>query len=99
VRSTEVPGLVIDPAMGVAGDMFSAALIGLGVPAQVMIDAMERAARPLGGAKVQAKTIDTEEGAGIRLWIELEANDPHLAASDARVLLEATLRQEGLSAP
>jgi uncharacterized protein (DUF111 family) len=99
VRSEEVPGFVIDPAMGLAGDMFLAALIGLGVPAQVVIDAMERAARPLGGAKMQAKTIDSEEGAGIRLWIELEANDPHLAASDARAFLEATLRQEGLSVP
>jgi len=97
--SAKGPGLVIDPAMGVAGDMFSAALIGVGVPAQVVIDAMERAARPLGGAKVQAKTIDTEEGAGIRLWIQLEANDPHLAASDARAFLEATLGQEGLSVP
>ena len=97
--SAEGSGLVIDPAMGVAGDMFSAALIGLGVPASVVTDAMELAARPLGGAKVQAKTIDTKEGPGIRLCIELEANDPHLAASDARAFLEATVREEGLSLP
>jgi len=83
--------------MGMAGDMFSSALIGLGVPSEVVTGAMERAARRLGRAKVQAQAVRTNEGAGVRLRIELEANDPHLSASDARKYLEATVREEGLS--
>jgi tRNA-Thr(GGU) m(6)t(6)A37 methyltransferase TsaA len=97
--SADGPGLVIDPAMGMAGDMFSSALIGLGIPARVVTDAMERAARRLGKAVVQAEDVPTGVGRAIRLRIELDANDPHLAASDARVFLEAAVREEGLSAP
>ena len=91
--------LTVDPAMGMAGDMFSAALIGLGVPASVVTGAMERAARSLGKAKVQAETVRTKEGLGVRLRIELEANDPHLTASDARTYLEAAVRAEQLRPP
>jgi len=89
--------LIVDPAMGMAGDMFSSALIGLGVPPEVVIGAMERAARHLGSAKVQAKTVRTNEGAGTRLTIELEANDSHLPASDALKYLEVCIREERLS--
>jgi len=85
--------------MGMAGDMFSSAIIGLGVPAPVVTDAMERAARPLGRAKVQAETVRTKEGPGVRLRIELDANDSHLSASDARTYLEATVREECLGSP
>ena len=91
--------IILDPAMGMAGDMFSAALIGLGVPAQVVTGVMERAACPLGKSKVQAETVSTEEGPGVRLWVELEANDPHLSASDARTYLEAAINEEHLSPP
>lgn len=91
--------IILDPAMGMAGDMFSAALIGLGAPAQVVTGVMERAACPLGKSKVQAETVSTEEGPGVRLWVELEANDPHLSASDARTYLEAAINEEHLSPP
>lgn len=90
-------GLVVDPAMGMAGDMFSSALIGLGVPTEVITGAMERAGRHLGSATVQARTVPTDEGEGIHLEIALSANDPHLAASDALRYLEACIAEEGLS--
>ena len=95
--SADGPGIVLDPAMGMAGDMFSSALIALGVPAEMITGAMERAARRLGQAKARAKSVRTKEGAGIRLRIELEANDAHLTASDAVEFLEAGVREEGLS--
>jgi len=91
--------MVLDPAMGMAGDMFSAALIGLGVPASLMIAVMERAAGPLGNARVQAETVNTKEGPGVRLKIELEANDSHLSASDARTYLETAINVEHLTPP
>ncbi len=91
--------LVIDPAMGMAGDMFSAALAGLGVPARVIADAMARAARFIGSADVSVETLPTPEGPGQRLKIDLAANDSHLHASDARALLEQAIEAEGLQKP
>ncbi|MEA3344720.1 MAG: tRNA (N6-threonylcarbamoyladenosine(37)-N6)-methyltransferase TrmO [Chloroflexota bacterium] len=91
--------ITLDPAMGMAGDMFSAALIGLGVPASVVKGVMESAARSLGGAKVQAEAVSTKEGPGIRLRIELRAEDPHLIADDARKYLEAAIKEENLGSP
>ncbi len=92
-------GLILDPAMGMAGDMFSSALIALGVPAPVMTAAMARAARPLGGARLRAETVGTKEGSAVRLRVELDARDPHLGAGDARALLDAAVRAEGLGRP
>ena len=89
--------LVVDPRMGMAGDMFSAALIGLGAPADVVVGAMERAARPLGEADVRAERVETEEGPGVRLRISLEVNSPHLPASDARRYLEEAIDGEALA--
>ncbi|RKY92163.1 tRNA (N6-threonylcarbamoyladenosine(37)-N6)-methyltransferase TrmO [candidate division KSB1 bacterium] len=89
--------LTVDPAMGMAGDMFSAALIGLGVPASVVTGVMEHVARFLGSAKVQAEVVSTKEGPGVHLRTELEVDGPHLSASDARTYLEAAVREEHLS--
>ncbi len=89
--------LTIDPRMGMAGDMFSAALISLGAPADAVIGAMEQAARPLGGAQVRGEQVETDECPGVRLRISLEANSPHLAAGDARRYLEDAIAGEGLA--
>ncbi len=91
--------LVIDPRMGMAGDMFSAALIGLGAPADVVIGAMEWAAQPLGGANVHLEEIMTKAGPGVRLRVLLEAKSPHLSASKAHRYLEAAIREEDISQP
>ena len=89
--------LIVDPRMGMAGDMFSAALIGLGAPADAVIGAMKRAALPIGGADVRVEQVETDEGPGIHLRISLESNSPHLAAGDARRYLEAAIGEEDLS--
>ncbi len=89
--------LVVDPRMGMAGDMFSAALISLGAPEEAVIGAMERAARCLGRAEVSAERVETEAGPGVRLRIALEANSPHLTASDARRHLETAIGEESLT--
>ncbi|MCU0610905.1 MAG: LarC family nickel insertion protein [Candidatus Eisenbacteria bacterium] len=54
--------LAIDPAMGMAGDMFAAALVGLGVPADRAEALMESAAEPLGGAEVHVRQVQLLEG-------------------------------------
>jgi uncharacterized protein (DUF111 family) len=82
-----------------AGDMFSAALIGLGAPADVITGAMARTARLIGSADIIAESIPTPEGPGQRLKILLDANDAHLRASDARDLLNRAIEAEGLQKP
>ncbi len=91
--------LLIDPAMGMAGDMFSAALIDLGAPEETLIRAMLRTARLLGEASIQALTIPTPEGSARRLQISLTANHDHLHASQARELLAQAIDAEGLTKP
>ncbi len=91
--------LIIDPAMGMAGDMFSAALIGLGVPADLIAGVMARTAHLLGEATITVETIATPEGPGQRLKIDLSANDDHLHAATARALLQQAIESEGLSKP
>ncbi len=90
---------IIDPAMGMAGDMFSAALISLGVPANVITNAMTNAANLIGSAHIVTKTISTPEGPGQRLTIDLAANDAHLPASNAHRLLDKAIGAEGLRKP
>jgi len=91
--------LVIDPAMGMAGDMFSAALIGLGIEAEVILGPMARTARLLGDARIAHERIPTPEGEAVRLKIELAANKTGLPASQARSLLEMAIAAESLTKP
>ncbi len=85
--------------MGMAGDMFSAALIDLGAPEETVIRAMLRTAQLLGEASIQALTIPTPEGSARRLQISLAANHDHLHASKARTLLEKAILTEKLDKP
>ena len=85
--------------MGMAGDMFSAALIGLGAPAQLIAGVMARTARLIGSADVTVEAVPTPEGPGQRLKIALTGNDDHLPASAARTLLEQSIEAEGLDKP
>ncbi len=91
--------LIIDPAMGMAGDMFSAALIGLGAPADAILGVMTRTARLLGEAEIHVECIPTPEGDGYRLKVHLAANDHVLPESRARKLLEQAIEAEGLAKP
>lgn len=97
--TTARPGLMPDPVIGMAGDMFSAALVGLGVPASRVTSAMERAARPLGTAGVQAESAHTKSGQGIRIRVELKAEDTQITAADAHTFLNAAIQEEGLAPP
>ncbi len=91
--------LVIDPAMGMAGDMFSAALIALGAPADLITGAMARTAQMLGDAQVLVKVIPTPEGPGHQLQVDMSANHDHLHEGRARELLEAAIATEDLGKP
>jgi len=93
------PKLLIDPAMGVAGDMFSAALIGLGAPEDLLLGAMTRVARMLGDAAIVQETLPTPEGEAHRLKIHLAANAGGLPESQARTLLAQAIAAEGLDKP
>lgn len=92
-------GLVLDPCMGMAGDMFSAALVGLGVPTSMVVDVMERTARPLGTASARMETVRTKNGPGVRIRLALKGEDAHLRADDARAFLNTAIRAERLSSP
>lgn len=76
--------LLINPSGGIAGDMFSAALIHSGVPENKMIDAMLLAASKIGKARIS--TSQSDDGA-TKLDIQLSANNDHLPASKAKDLL------------
>lgn len=92
-------GLLIDPAQGMAGDMFSAALLSLGVPADVIVGAMQKAARRLGRVSIEPERVPVGESMAIRLYIRLEPVQPHLPASEARGYLEEAIVFTGLAGP
>ncbi len=91
--------LLIEPAMGMAGDMFAAALIGLGADAATIAGVMARTGRLIGSADVIIEEVLTPDGPGRRLNISLKNNDAHLSASAARELLEVSIEAEGLQKP
>lgn len=91
--------LVIDPAMGMAGDMFSAALVGLGASASMVTGTMERTGRRLGNVSVRTENAVVNQQVAVRLRTDLQVKDSHLAADRARQILNAAIDQEGLSAP
>jgi hypothetical protein len=87
--------LVIDTRNGLAGDIMSAGLIGLGGFSREMTRAMESAGNMLGKCKVTHEQTD-----GIhRLNIILEERAGHLHASEARDILESSLRKHRISEP
>ncbi len=91
--------LRIDPAMGMAGDMFAAALIGLGVPQDYLLGVMTRSARLLGHAEIQVETLPTPEGPGHRLKITLAPHQETLSGTQAQAWLEQAIAQESLQKP
>jgi uncharacterized protein (DUF111 family) len=77
--------MLIDPQGGIAGDMFSAALISAGADSKMMIDAMLRAAKKLGDAKISVQqTVDR----ATQLKINLDSNKQHLSEQEARYFLK-----------
>ncbi len=91
--------LYIDAAMGLAGDMFVAALRGLGLPQQDLQRLMQHAAEPLGGAKVEfgTKYVDGEEAHSISVFL---TGAPHsLSLTSARKGLHKALTSGGVVGP
>jgi len=86
--------LCIDASMGMAGDMFAAALIALGAPADRIVGAMTRAGQSLGRASVSPEPVQERGRSGVRLRVELDSRTDHLAAAMARDVLDEALRNE-----
>jgi uncharacterized protein (DUF111 family) len=77
--------LYIDPEAGIAGDIFTAALISMGAPEELIVERMERAAQKQGEAKVEA---ETTTGGGLRLKIDLHSREIHLEEERSKQILE-----------
>lgn len=88
--------LVVDPAMGMSGNMFVSGVVSMGAPADLVCRVMESTARSLGRADVHVETVATVAGSGTRLRVELETHEPVLSAADACMHLEEAIRKEQL---
>jgi hypothetical protein len=77
--------LSINPAGGMAGDMFAAALISAGADFKRMQKAMNAAGEKLGSSHIGFK--QTPDGA-VQLTIDLESKNRHLGESQARQILD-----------
>jgi len=92
--------LLIDPVMGMAGDMFCAALLNAGAPRETVIAGMTAAARPLGQATITLQNVkDTATCKGFRLDIRLNEKLSYLSGTRARDLLQQAIAHVNLSAP
>jgi uncharacterized protein (DUF111 family) len=76
--------LLINPEGGMAGDMFSAALVSAGADFNWMQEVMSAAGEKLGTAKINKKT--APDGA-LQLDIQLDSNRHHLGGNEARDIL------------
>lgn len=76
--------LSINPSGGMAGDMFSAALISAGADPEIMISVMTAAGEKLGKTSIQHNI--TRDGSS-QLAINLDSNHHHLPGTDAQHIL------------
>ncbi len=83
--------LVVDAEVGIAGDMFSSALIGLGVPGSLMIEAMKEAARKLGEVKIELGERFLNSKRVVDLKISALRIGEHLEEVEAEEYLEEVL--------
>ena len=89
--------LWIDPAMGVAGDMFAAALIGLGAPEEGMVAAMRTAGRTVGAVDVRVRPASLPDGTPARhLDITVQETRSPLPITDAPAYLTQALAATGV---
>jgi len=82
--------------MGMAGDMFSAALIGLGASPEELIAAMQTAGEALGGVDVEARSVVLPDGmTAQRIHVDVDARSP-LPIADAPKHLTQALEATGV---
>ena len=82
--------------MGMAGDMFSAALIGLGAPPEELIAAMQTAGEALGGVDVEARSVVLPDGRiAQKIHVDVDARPP-LPIADAPKHLTQALGMTGV---
>ena len=82
--------------MGMAGDMFAAALIGLGAPEAELIAAVQTAGETLGDVAVQAERVVLSDGTPARRLYVIEQARPPLRIDDARRYLDQALACAGV---
>lgn len=82
--------LIIDPRGGMAGDMFSAALVSAGADFNLIRDAMQTAGQKLGSADITIK--QAPDGAS-QLDIKLHSHRHHLGGNEAREILTGLFNQ------
>lgn len=88
--------LLIDPGMGLSGDMFCAALIASGAPERGVLDAMRFAQGLLGGGFLELTRGSLPDGVPARrLTLRTEAQAP-LPITEAPALLERAVRASGV---
>ncbi|MBN2312400.1 MAG: tRNA (N6-threonylcarbamoyladenosine(37)-N6)-methyltransferase TrmO [Sedimentisphaerales bacterium] len=88
--------LCIDAGMGMSGDMFAAALIGLGASEDGLVDAMSAAAELLGGGAITVSHQKLPDGSpATQINVDPPPREP-LAIADAPAVLERSLRATGV---
>jgi uncharacterized protein (DUF111 family) len=87
--SRKTKQLIIDPEFGMAGDMFSAAILS----------AMSMAAEPLGGAAIKVVHEMRSGTEGVFLNISLTNNEGSIDADRALSYLEETIERAGITQP
>jgi uncharacterized protein (DUF111 family) len=92
--------LTIDPAMGMAGDMFAAALLGLHVPPEEVVRLMEFAAEDIGGATVTVhREIIADSKTAYRVATSLPYDRGGISISEASAVLGKTLKHAQIDEP
>jgi tRNA (adenine37-N6)-methyltransferase len=94
------PTLWIDTTVGISGDRFAAALIGLGVPEPGLIRAIRSAAEGLGLLDVHTHIeFLSDERLAHRLHLMPQGKQEHLPLEEAPAALERALAQAGVAGP
>ncbi|MBN2736531.1 MAG: DUF111 family protein [Spirochaetales bacterium] len=91
--------LYLDPKFGMAGDMFSAALISAGVSEESMLWVLKLAAGYIGSEDIKIHRETRNKVPGIRLDMNLKNNEHSINAHTAKSFLEKILHKAEISSP